>query len=180
MTRIHGLAAAAALTVLAACGQMDPKPMQAMASGPTAVATLTPTMGNSAAGTVTFQQHGDHVMVVGKVSGLKPNQEHGFHAHEKGDCSSGDGLSTGGHFNPTGKPHGTQDGEHHAGDFPALKADANGVADVHFHLTGVSVGSGPADLVGRGVIVHAGPDDYKTQPTGNSGARIACGVIKSS
>jgi Cu-Zn family superoxide dismutase len=61
---------------------------------------------------------------------------------------------------------------------PALKADANGVADVRFILSGVSVGSGPADLIGRGVIVHADPDDYKTQPTGNSGARIACGVIK--
>jgi Cu-Zn family superoxide dismutase len=61
---------------------------------------------------------------------------------------------------------------------PALKADANGNAQASFTLSGVSVGSGPADLVGRGLIVHAGPDDYTTQPTGNSGARIACGVIK--
>src|SRR5436309_5544597 len=149
MTRIHGLAAAAALTVLAACGQMDPKPMQAMASGPTAVATLTPTTGNSAAGTVTFQQHGDHVMVVGKVSGLKPNQEHGFHAHEKGDCSSGDGMTTGGHFNPTAKPHGKPDAEHHAGDMPALKSDANGSAQARFTLSGVTVGRSEERRVGK-------------------------------
>ena len=61
-----------------------------------------------------------------------------------------------------------------------LKADANGNADVRFHLTGVTLGSGPTDLLGKGVIVHAAPDDYKTQPTGNSGARIACGLIKPS
>ena len=162
-----------AVAALAACRSLQP-------AGPSAVAELQPTKGNNTTGTVTFKQVDGKVRVAGDVKGLRPNQEHGFHAHEKGDCSSGDGLSTGGHFNPTGKPHGTQDGEHHAGDFPALKADANGVADVHFHLTGVSVGSGAADLVGRGVIVHAGPDDYKTQPTGNSGARIACGVVKSS
>ena len=149
-----------------------------MAQGKTATATLEATQGNTAAGTVTFEQQGDHVAVTAKLKGLKPNQEHGMHVHEKGDCSSGDGMSAGGHFNPTAKPHGPQDGEHHAGDMPALKADANGNANATFHLAGVSVGSGTADLVGHGLIVHAAPDDYKTQPTGNSGARIACGVIK--
>jgi len=120
------------------------------------------------------------VLVTAKVSGLKPNQEHGIHAHEKGDCSSGDGMSTGGHFNPSGKPHGPQDADHHAGDMPGIKADANGNASASFTLSGVTIGSGTSDLVGRGLILHAGPDDYKTQPTGNSGARIACGVIKAS
>ncbi|HJW11641.1 MAG TPA: superoxide dismutase family protein, partial [Albitalea sp.] len=89
-----------------------------------------------------------------------------------------DGMSAGGHFNPSAKPHGPQDGEHHAGDMPALKADANGNANAAFQLSGVSLGSGTADLAGHGLIVHAQPDDYKTQPTGNSGGRIACGVIK--
>jgi Cu-Zn family superoxide dismutase len=172
MRKVHLPAACAALIGVAACGTTT-TPM-----GPSAVATLQPTAGNSAAGTVTFVQHGDHMMVTAKVTGLKPNQEHGFHAHEKGDCSSPDGMSTGGHFNPTGTPHGPPDGPHHAGDFPMLKADANGNASATFHLTGVTLGSGPADLLRRGVIVHAAPDDYKTQPTGNSGARIACGVIK--
>ncbi len=171
MKRVIGLAALAAVAVLGACTSMGP-------SGPSASATLEPTRGNTAAGTVSFKQNGDRVVVTAKVSGLKPNQEHGMHVHDKGDCSSGDGMSTGGHFNPTGKPHGPQSGEHHAGDIPALQADASGNATTSFLLSGVSVGSGPADVVGRGLIVHAAPDDYKTQPTGNSGARIACGVIK--
>ena len=150
-----------------------------LGDGPSATAKLEATKGNSASGTVTFQQHGDHVMVRARVSGLKPFGEHGFHVHEKGDCSSGDGMSTGGHFNPNGKPHGAQDADHHAGDMPSLKANVEGKVDVRFHLTGVTLGNGGlADLAGRGLIVHAGPDDYKTQPTGNSGARIACGVIE--
>jgi len=169
-TRIT-LAVLASATLLAACGTMG-------SAGPKAVATLEPTKGNTAAGTVTFQQKGDKVLVTADITGLKPNSEHGFHAHEKGDCSSGDGMSTAGHFNPNGKPHGPQDADHHAGDFPGLKSDASGHAVASFELSGVSIGSGTADLVGRGLIVHGGADDYKTQPTGNSGARIACGVIK--
>ena len=181
MNRVHLLTAAAAFAALAGCSteSMTRSGATAMSTAPAATATLEPTRGNTAAGTVTFQQQGDRVMVIAKVSGLKPNQEHGFHAHEKGDCTSGDGMGTGGHFNPTGKPHGPPDGEHHGGDMPSLKADASGNAEARFQLTGVTVSSGaPTDLVGRGVIVHAAPDDYKTQPTGNSGARIACGVIK--
>ena len=166
------LALVVVAAALSACSSM----MQEQ--GPKAVAKLEPTRGNSTAGTVTFAQQGDLVQVTVQVTGLKPGQEHGFHLHEKGDCSSGDGMSTGGHFNPSGKPHGPQSSEHHAGDMPALKADANGNANMTFQLSGVSIGSGTADLVGRGLIVHAMPDDYTTQPTGNSGARIACGVIK--
>ena len=151
-----------------------------MGDGPSATAKLEATKGNAANGTVTFKQHGKHVMVHARLSGLKPFGEHGFHVHEKGDCSSGDGMSTGGHFNPTAKPHGPQDTDHHAGDLPSLKADAGGNAEGRFHLAGVTLGDGgPTDLAGRGLIVHVGPDDYKTQPTGNSGARIACGVIES-
>lgn len=172
MKASHTATVLAVAALLAACGTMGG------ASGPKAVATLEPTKGNTAAGTVTFEQKGDHVQVTARVSGLKPNQEHGFHAHEKGDCSSGDGMSTGGHFNPTAKPHGPQHADHHAGDMPGLKADASGKAEATFQLKGVSLGSGAADLVGKGLIVHAGPDDYTTQPTGNSGGRIACGVIK--
>jgi len=145
--------------------------------GPKAVAKLEPTKGNTAAGTVTFTQHGDKVEVSAHVTGLKPGSTHGFHVHEKGDCSSGDGMSTGGHFNPFGKPHGPQSGEHHAGDMPSLVADAYGNATANFELSGVSVGSGQGDVVGKGLIVHANPDDFTTQPTGNAGGRIACGVI---
>ena len=148
-----------------------------VASGPSAVASLQPTRGHGAVGEVRFVLQGQTMLVEGRVSGLRPGQEHGFHIHEKGDCSSGDGMSTGGHFNPDGKPHGPRHAAHHAGDLPSLKADANGVATISLRLSGLSIGHGAADVVGRGLIVHAQPDDYTTQPTGNAGARIACAVI---
>ncbi len=150
-------------------------------SGPSASAKLEPTKGNTASGTATFTQTGDKVHVVANVSGLNPGQEHGFHIHEVGDCSSGDGMSTKGHFNPLGKPHAHYSTpERHAGDMPALKADASGNARIDTTLDVMTVAPGPASIVGRGLIVHASPDDYKTQPTGNAGARVACGVIQGS
>jgi len=149
-----------------------------MMKGRVAVATLTPTQGNNVRGLIMYHQMGDgSLMMHAQVSGLKPSAEHGFHVHEKGDCASTDGSSAGGHFNPDGKPHGPQSAAHHAGDLPALKSDANGNAELKVKLTGPTVTAGPASLIGRAVIVHANPDDYTTQPTGNSGARIACGVI---
>jgi len=164
--------AAAVIATLAAC---------ATPWSPQATATLAPTTGNTVSGQVRFVQAGGKVQVSGEVRGLKPGAEHGFHVHEKGDCSSGDGMSTGGHFNPGGQPHGQHaHGEHHAGDLPALLADAAGVARFSFDSTTIGIGSGPADIVGRGLIVHRDPDDYRTQPTGNSGARIACAVIQRS
>lgn len=146
--------------------------------GPMAMAKLEATRGNATTGTVMFHQHGDHLMVHAKVEGLKPGQEHGFHIHEKGDCSSGDGMSTGGHFNPAGQPHGRHGaGMHHVGDLPSLKADGAGVARIDFTSTAIRLGGGGNDIVGRGLIVHRDPDDYTTQPTGNAGPRLACAVI---
>ncbi|MES2888624.1 MAG: superoxide dismutase family protein [Pseudomonadota bacterium] len=142
-----------------------------------ATARLEPTRGNKVMGVVTFLQEGDRVYLQATVSGLKPGQAHGFHLHEVGDCSSGDGMSTGGHFNPLQSAHGPQDSEHHAGDLPSLQADASGMADVKFRVKGLTVAPGPSSVLGRGLIVHAEPDDYVTQPTGNSGARVACGVV---
>ena len=148
---------------------------------PKATASLQPTKSGNASGTVSFYQLGSKVRMVANVSGLVPGREHGFHIHEAGDCSSGDGMSAKGHFNPMGKPHGHySSAERHAGDMPALKADANGNAKLETELDVVTVAPGPASIVGRGLIVHADPDDYKTQPTGNAGARIACGVIQRS
>jgi Cu-Zn family superoxide dismutase len=117
--------------------------------------------------------------VTAEVRGLTPG-EHGFHMHEKGDCSSGDGMSTGGHWNPDSTPHGPQGAPHHAGDMPSLVADANGNAKATFSLEGVTVAPGAKSVVGRGLIVHKDPDDFKTQPTGNAGARVACAVIQAS
>ena len=146
-----------------------------------AVADLQPTKGNAVTGHAMFAQRGGKVFVNATVRGLAPNSEHGFHVHEKGDCGSGDGMSAGGHFNPTGKPHGDMKAaDHHAGDMPNLRADANGVATASFELAGVAIGSGTADIVGRGLIVHRDPDDYKSQPAGNAGPRLACAVIRKS
>jgi len=145
---------------------------------PSASAPIVPTKGNDTSGLVTFTQSGSKVFVVGEIRGLKPNAEHGFHIHEKGDCSSGDGMSAGGHFNPTTQSHGAHDSaSHHAGDLPSLVADANGVAKLNFETSSISIEAGSANVVGRGLIVHRDPDDYKTQPTGNSGPRLACAVI---
>ena len=150
-------------------------------SGPSATAQLTATIGNVTNGTVMFTQQGTKVRITGEIKGLKPMSEHGFHVHEKGDCSSGDGMSTAGHFNPFGKAHGAHDHSvNHAGDLPSLKADAAGTVRFSFESSTLTVGSGPADVIGRGLIVHRDPDDYKTQPTGNSGPRLACAVITKS
>ncbi|TSA16506.1 MAG: superoxide dismutase family protein [Betaproteobacteria bacterium] len=149
--------------------------------GPRATAHLQPTRGNGVTGDVTFTQKGDKVIVSAKVSGLKPNQEHGFHVHDKGDCSSGDGMSAAGHFNPKGSPHGHQSTQaRHAGDMPNLKADAYGNASMSAELDIITVSPGPTSVIGRGLIVHAQPDDYKSQPVGNAGARMACAVIQNS
>lgn len=187
MKSMRTLAVATAALALAACagpqaGSGSPAAAAAprgMGDGPTAVARLEPTRGSATSGVATFQQRGDVMTLHVRLQGLKPGQVHGFHIHDKGDCSSGDGMSTGGHFNPTAKPHAAHDAaEHHAGDLPSLTADAAGRVDAQFRLAGLTIGSGPTDIVGRGLIVHADPDDFKTQPTGNSGARIACGVIQ--
>lgn len=163
--------AAAAVASIAGCAAFS-------SSGPSAVAKLESTRGNTTTGTATFVQTGDVVKVHGEVRGLKPGAEHGFHIHEKGDCSSGDGMSAGGHFNPGGKPHGSHGAaEHHTGDLPSLKADAGGVAKISFESRSIRVGSTANDIVGKGLIVHRDPDDYTTQPTGNAGPRLACAVI---
>ena len=121
---------------------------------------------------------GDKVKVVIFVQGLKPGQEHGLHIHEGAACGP-DGMAAGGHFNPHGKPHSRHtDANRHAGDLPSLKAGKDGRAKIDVELDGIAVGAGAGNIIGRTVIVHADPDDFKTQPTGNSGARIACGVIK--
>ena len=144
-------------------------------------ADLAPTQGSQARGTVEFISLGDAgVRVTGTISGLAPNSEHGFHIHEKGDCSAPDASSAGGHFNPTSQQHGNPGSQmHHAGDIPNLTADAQGTARVNAEVSGVTVsGSGENDILGQAVVMHAKADDYKSQPAGNSGGRIACGVIQ--
>jgi superoxide dismutase, Cu-Zn family len=173
MRMISAAAVLAATIAAAGCATMGEQEYRA-------TATLVPTTGNEAAGTVTFVQRGGKVFVSADVRGFKPYQEHGFHVHEKGDCSSGDGMSAGGHFNPDGVTHGhvLPGDTGHAGDMPNLKADAAGVAKTAFEATKMTVADGKFSIVGRGLIVHRDPDDYKSQPVGNAGPRLACSVIK--
>ncbi len=149
----------------------------ATAGEPTkAIAVLHPTTGSTVAGTVTFTAVGDGVKVVADLTGLTPGK-HGFHIHEFGDCSSPDAKSAGGHFNPTNHQHGAPDAtDRHAGDLGNIEADASG--KVHVDVSDkVMKLSGSDSIVGHAVIVHEKADDLKTQPTGDAGGRVACGVI---
>jgi len=148
-------------------------------TGQKASATLESRSGSTAQGMVNFTWKGPDVLLTGNFSGLKPNAEQGFHVHEKGDCSAPDATSAGGHFNPDAKAHGMPgSGSHHAGDMPNIKSDANGNASYSATISGFAVNSGPTGILGKSVVVHRDPDDYKSQPAGNSGPRIACGLIK--
>ena len=144
-----------------------------------AAVNLASASGSLVSGRLVLVPMGDGLHLRGEVGGLVPGSRHGFHIHEKGDCSAADFTSAGGHFNPTAQPHGrAAQGMHHMGDSDNLVADAKGVARVDAHFEGVTLGGGAAnDIAGRGVIVHGAADDYATQPTGNAGARLACGVI---
>ena len=141
-----------------------------------AICKLSATQGNQVKGFVKFTQKKNSVMVWAHVEGLTPGK-HGFHIHECGDCSAPDGSSAKGHFNPGKNHHGGPGAkDRHAGDLGNLNANSKGVAeyerrDKTIHLTGED------SIIGKAVIIHEKVDDYKTQPTGNSGARIACGVI---
>jgi Cu-Zn family superoxide dismutase len=182
--------------LLASCGKRDeaavpaadtadtpattvtPSPADASAAA-TAAAQLAPTQGQTANGTLTLTAEGDSLRISGTLQGLAPNGEFGFHIHEKGDCSAPDASSAGGHFNPANAQHGNpQGGPHHAGDMLNAKSDSTGVAQVDAVSNGTSLVSGqPNDVHGKAIVVHEKADDYATQPSGNSGARIACGVI---
>jgi superoxide dismutase, Cu-Zn family len=184
---IRGISICAGLVLLSVwmvgCGQStEQTPAESapaaepMPAGPSV--TLQPTQGNTAAGTLNLMTMGDGVHFRGTVTGL-PAGMHGFHIHETGDCSAPDGSSAGGHFNPTGAAHGGPQAEaHHLGDLGNITADADGNAEVNIHAGGVTLGEGANSIMGKAIIVHAGEDDLTTQPTGNAGARLACGVIQ--
>jgi Cu-Zn family superoxide dismutase len=148
-------------------------------SGKQARANLEARSGSNVAGYVDFAEMGNKTRVSVKVSGLKPNSQHGFHVHEKGDCSSADALTAGGHFNPDGNPHAHAGAaKRHAGDLVNLVADSKGESTASFEVDTIRVDDGKYGILNRAVIVHANPDDYVSQPVGNAGGRIACGLIK--
>lgn len=156
------------LVLTAACATMG---------RPTATATLSPASGSTAQGTVRFVQLADGgVRVNVNLTGVPPGV-HGFHVHENGNCGD-NGNAAGGHFNPTATSHGAPQADpHHAGDFGNVTADDNGRVQNEFTTRSITVEAGANSVVGRAVILHANPDDLTTQPTGNAGGRIACGVV---
>ena len=155
-----------------------PPPAEQPAVG--AVAELKATEGNGVSGTLMLSPMGDGVHITGAIKGLAPGSTHGFHVHENGDCSAPDASSAGGHFNPTRQPHGDPAGaSHHLGDIPNVTADAEGSAELDIHVSGLTLRSGQADdILGKSLIVHEKADDYASQPSGDSGNRLACGIIK--
>jgi Cu-Zn family superoxide dismutase len=141
------------------------------------IAVLHPTAGNKVSGTVMFTPVSDGVQVHAEITGLTPGK-HGFHIHEFGDCSAADASSAGGHFNPTHKPHaGPEAAERHEGDMGNVEADASGNAKLDYVDHQISLSNDGKSVIGRSVVVHAKADDLKSQPSGDAGARIACGVI---
>lgn len=146
--------------------------------GPMAMATVHPAAGSTVRGTVHFQETADgSVEVQVDLTGL-PAGVHAFHVHENADCGD-DGKAAGSHFNPLSMPHGApSDASHHAGDFGNLTADANREAHTTFITRSIRVSAGPLSVVGRAVIVHESADDLRSQPSGNAGDPIACGIIQ--
>lgn len=152
-------------------------PSEASSKPAGASAQLKPASGSQVSGTVTFSETNDGVSVMAEVNGLTPGK-HGFHVHQNGDCSAPDAASAGEHFNPDAKQHGSHDSEmRHRGDLGNLDAGSDGRASTDETVKGITL-SGPDSIVGKAVLVHASEDDLKTPPSGNSGARIACGVIE--
>lgn len=143
-----------------------------------AMAELAPASKSKVKGTATFVEVEGGVEITANLEGLKAG-DHGWHVHEKGDCSAPDAKSAGEHFNPDNKKHGAPDAdERHAGDFGNLTAGKDGKATKTLTMKGVTLADGPTSLVGKALIVHDKKDDMKSQPSGNAGNRIACGVIK--
>jgi Cu-Zn family superoxide dismutase len=179
------LMAAATAVFLTACGSTaPPKPTAPVVPTTSTARQATVNLASASAslvsGKATLVPMSGGVHITGTVGGLPPNSTHGFHVHEKGDCSAVDASSAGPHFNPFGTAHGkAESGAHHAGDMDNVVANNEGVVKLDIHVSGVTLGGGAVnDIAGRALVVHAAPDDYSSQPAGNAGARVACGVIK--
>lgn len=144
---------------------------------------MEPKSDSNVTGDVTFTEEGGKVMMTALLTGLTPG-EHAIHIHDKADCSSADGKSTGGHWNPTSTPHGKWGAKegYHKGDIGNFMADSEGNATVEFTATDewcIGCDDDTKNIVGKGVIVHQGVDDFTSQPSGAAGARVSCtGIIQ--
>jgi superoxide dismutase, Cu-Zn family len=167
--------AAGAVVAMAAVGSFAQHSEMEAGEVTKAIAIMHPTQGHNVHGQVTFTKVSGGVQVVAHLTGLPPGK-HGFHIHEFGDCSDMVAAKTaGGHFNPKGKPHGAPGKARHVGDLGNIEADASGVAN-YDKIDSQLMFHGESSILGRGVIVHEKADDF-SQPVGNAGGRLACGVI---
>ena len=143
-----------------------------------AIATIGPTSDSSVTGMAVFTQNGDQITLTIEIQNASPGI-HAVHIHENGDCSAPDGTSAGGHWNPTGVAHGKWgEGEFHLGDIGNITVGEDGTGSIELTTDLWEIGTGSdIDVVGKGIIVHAGADDFISQPSGAAGARIGCGVI---
>jgi Cu-Zn family superoxide dismutase len=160
-----------ALFSLTACASNQPR------GDGRARASLESRTASRVTGVVAFRETASGTEVSYDLRGFSGAGQHGFHLHEKGDCSAPDGSSAGGHWNPGGHQHGDRHEDSHAGDLGNITADRQGRAQGSFVVSKFSI-TGEPSILGRSVIVHAQPDDLKSQPAGNSGPRIACGVVQ--
>ncbi len=176
MNRINWIALGACVVLLPACAANKGGTRY---EDPSAMAVLEPTQGSTVRGAVDFVRKRGSVLVTANLSGFAPNTTHGIHIHESGDCTARDASSAGGHFNPTSSDHGgTSGSRRHGGDLGNLTADKKGNIAAIVEVDGdIAFGNGTDSIIGRGLVVHANADDLKSQPAGNSGARLACGVI---
>lgn len=159
--------------------QPTPAPSTAAPQRQMATARLQPTQGNKATGSVTFTRSPEGIEVSGELKGLAPGR-HGIHIHEKGDCSAPDASSAGEHFNPRGTPHGAPENpaaKRHLGDLGNIEAGPDGSA-TYRRVDRLLTFDGTNSIIGKAVVVHAGPDDLTSQPSGQSGPRVACGIIE--
>ena len=163
--------------LLAACATTSEQ------QGASAVAKLSAKSGSQVRGEIKLTQVGSRVRIAGEVTGLAPGEK-GLHIHERGDCSAADAASAGGHFDSHepknwstrhGGPHAA---DRHSGDLGNIVFDQNGKAVVNMMVGGIAVDQGPIGIIGRALVVHFLADDLKTDPTGDAGARAACGVIE--
>jgi Cu-Zn family superoxide dismutase len=168
------------VTACASAPPAPPAPPPPQSTAKSAQANLAPASGSLVSGRVMLVPMRDGVHLTGTIGGVLPSSVHAIHVHDKGDCSAADASSAGGHFNPAGSAHGRAGTPtHHAGDMDNVTADGNGQIQLDIHLASVTLGGGAAnDIANRALVVHAAADDYTSQPAGNSGARVACGVIR--
>ena len=166
--------------VLVACGGQARGPEGRKLETPTATASLVDSTG-ARVGVATFSDSNGTGRLAVSVTGLKPGR-HGMHVHETGACTPPDFKSAGEHFNPDAKQHGTRNPQGpHAGDLPNLVVEEDGSADTTLTIPSALLTEGPASMLGtqrRALVIHADPDDEMTDPSGNSGGRVVCGVLE--